>query len=185
QVVQALDGIIAECKARRSRLGFFAALYRQVTVHVREGIANGFFEDGPRMERLDALFASRYLDAFAARGAGQPVSEAWRVAFDTGLGSRATILQDLLLGVNAHINLDLGIAAAETSPGAAIEDLKADFDRINAILGEFVDAAQDVIDDFSPGMNTLDAVGGRTDEGLANFSLLIAREEAWLNAEVL
>ena len=44
------------------------------------------------------------------------------------------ILQHLLLGINAHINLDLGIAAVETSPGNQLAPLKNDFDMINKLL---------------------------------------------------
>jgi hypothetical protein len=185
QVVQALDEIIADCRLRRSRLGFFAALYRQVTIEIRTRIADGFFEDGARITQLDVLFAKRYLDAYAARGAGKPTAEAWRVAFDTGLTGRVTILQDLVLGTNAHINLDLAVATATANPGSSINSMQSDFDRINTILSDLIDAAQEVVDDFSPGMNLLDAVGGRSDEEFVTFSLLIARQEAWLNAEVL
>ena len=34
--------------------------------------------------------------------------------------------------MNAHINLDLGVAAARTRPGDAIHDLKADAEKNNA-----------------------------------------------------
>jgi hypothetical protein len=52
EVIQQLDEIIVRSIRERSRLGFFAALYHTVTLKVREGIAAGQFEDGPRMERL-------------------------------------------------------------------------------------------------------------------------------------
>jgi len=53
-----LDAIIAECTTERDRLGYFAALYRQVTIRVRDDIAKrDVFEDNERMERLDVTFA--------------------------------------------------------------------------------------------------------------------------------
>src|SRR5690606_41399624 len=55
------------------------------------------------------------------------------------------VLQHLLLGMNAHINLDLGIAAAETAPGTALPALKRDFDEITTLLGEMLDDVQDRI----------------------------------------
>ena len=63
EVIAQLDDIIARSIRDGSRLGYFAALYRKVTAKVKEGIAQGRFEDGPRMERLDVTFANRYLEA--------------------------------------------------------------------------------------------------------------------------
>jgi len=47
-VLRILDGIIADCKAKSDPLGYFPALYRQVTLTVKQGIASGYFDDGPR-----------------------------------------------------------------------------------------------------------------------------------------
>ena len=63
EVVEQLDDLISYARREKSRLGYFAALYRNVTVKVKEGILAGSFEDGARMERLDVTFANRYLDA--------------------------------------------------------------------------------------------------------------------------
>ena len=65
QVINRLDEIIAVARAEENRLGYFPALYRNVTIQVKTGIEEGFFEDGARMERLDVVFANCYLDALA------------------------------------------------------------------------------------------------------------------------
>ena len=44
-------------------MGYFATLYRKVTIQVKKGIADNFFDDGPRMERLDVILANRYTQA--------------------------------------------------------------------------------------------------------------------------
>ena len=69
-VIDQLDDIILWAKVSTSRLGYFAALYRRVTIKVKQGIADGLFTDGKRMEHLDVVFANRYLDAFSAYRAG-------------------------------------------------------------------------------------------------------------------
>ncbi|HTI94128.1 MAG TPA: DUF5995 family protein, partial [Puia sp.] len=61
EVLSQLSGIIAESRQAGDRCGFFAALYYKVTAKVKEGIEKGQFEDGARMEKLDVLFANRYL----------------------------------------------------------------------------------------------------------------------------
>ena len=117
QVLEELDEIIDNSTRQQWAHGFFATLYRQVTADVAEGIEKGIFEDNERMERLDVLFAQRYLDAFSAYSAGSGTTRSWAVSFRANERRRSIILQYLLLGINAHINLDLGIAASETMGG--------------------------------------------------------------------
>ena len=162
-----------------SRLGYFATLYRKVTRKVKEGIAQGFFDDGPRMERLDVTFADRYLGALELWQRGAEPTRAWRVAFQAAGRWKPIILQQLLVGINAHINLDLGIAAAETAPGAEFPPLRDDFDRINEILFSLVRQVQDEIGEVSPWIAFLDRIGGRVGDEIVRFSLEIARNEAW------
>ena len=135
-VVSALDAIVQQSYDNASRLGYFAALYRRVTCAVRDGITNGRFQNGPLMEKLDVVFASRYLDALATFQSGGTATRSWMLAFRGCDDANLLILQQLLSGMNAHINLDLGIAAAQTCPGDQLPQLKPDFDEINAVLAE-------------------------------------------------
>lgn len=45
EVVQSLDRILEWSRNNQSRLGYFAALYRAVTVNVKEKLGTGFFWD--------------------------------------------------------------------------------------------------------------------------------------------
>lgn len=178
-VVIRLDAILAETVQANSRLAYFAALYREMTLAVRAGIASGLFQDGARMEVLDVTFAQRYFDAYDAHQAGRKPTTAWAVAFRAAESPWPMILQHLLLGINAHINLDLGIAAARIAPGAEIETLQHDFDQINAIIASLTDGVQAEIDQLSPLVRLLDRFGRRVDEWIANFSISLARKGAW------
>ena len=182
EVLDQLDVVVAEARREGSRLGYFAAMYRAVTAEVQRGIAGGRFADGARMERLDVVFANRYLDALAAWRAGRPTSRCWARAFEAASRWPPVIVQHLLLGMNAHINLDLAIAAAETAPGADIHALQGDFDEINRILVARIDDVQDRIADVSPWMWVLDTIGERTDEALCGYCIARAREISWENA---
>jgi hypothetical protein len=184
-VIIELDGVIARARNERSRMGYFAILYRNVTLRVRDGIAAGRFEDGARMERLDVNFANRYLDAQARYSRGEPTSRCWVAAFEATKRFRPLVLQHLLLGMNAHINFDLGAAAAYTCPGAAIADLRRDFNEINILLGEMIDDVQESLSAISPWMWILDRVGGRTDEEICTFCMNGSRDTAWGWAERL
>jgi Family of unknown function (DUF5995) len=178
EVITELNRIIDRAWQERSRIGYFAALYRRVTVKVREGIETGFFADGPRMERLDVHFARRYLEAEAAFSAGRPTTASWQVAFDATERTRPIILQHLVVGINAHINLDLGIAAATTSPGAALRELQGDFDKINDILFALVSLVEEQVAEVSPWLGWLAQAAGKTGTNAIEFSMSVARDEA-------
>lgn len=126
-IIRDLESVMQTCMAENSRAGYFAALYHRVTCRIREGIARREFEDNARMERLDVLFALRYLQAWNTWRAGGRPAASWQVAFGAAAGANTVVMQHLLLGINAHINLDLGIAAAETMRGYPLQGVKKGF----------------------------------------------------------
>lgn len=178
-VLMALDRAIDRAHDQASRNGYFAAIYRKVTAKVAEGIATGFFDDGPRMGRFDVAFAGRYLTALDNFEQSRPSTRCWDVAFEAAGRRRPIILQHLLLGINAHINLDLGVAAAAVAPGEALAGLRRDFDRVNEILAALVAGIEHDLAELSPWIGLLDRIGGRHDEELIRFSIEVARSEAW------
>ncbi len=179
QVINQLDDIIATTRREKSRAGYFAALYRKVTVKVKEGIAAGRFEDGPRLEKLDVIFANRYLNAWEQFRQGQPPSQCWQYSFETAANGQALILQHLVLGMSAHINLDLSIAAAQACPGGQHPALKRDFEEINNVLASLLDEVQQEIGIVSPLFGWIDWAAGHSDEAICNFSMSKARTAAW------
>jgi hypothetical protein len=179
ETVAALQAIVDRAVARDDRVGYFAAMYLAVTRTVRQRSADGRFEDPARMERFVTGFAGRYLTAHDAWRAGAPCADSWRAAFEATQRWRPVVLQHLLLGMNAHINLDLGIAAAELDPSQPIDAVRADFDAVNDVLGELVDACQGALGEVSPWLGLADRVGGSRDEAMIRFSLVVARRQAW------
>lgn len=185
EVLVELDQIILRARNEQSRLGFFATLYRNVTIEVKEGIAAGFFEDGARMEQLDVTFANRYLMALQGFRTGQPTKKCWLTAFQTADKWAPTILQQLLVGMNAHINFDLGIAAQAVAPRDALPSLQTDFNRINDILGGMINRVRANVGEVSPWTRLLNSLPSQTDDRLINFSLNKARTSAWLVANMI
>lgn len=179
EALAGMDAIIARARAEGDRRGYFAVLYRKVTAKVKEGVDAGFFDDAERMVRLDCLFADRYLDAVAAADAGGSPTRSWALTFAAGDRWRPLILQHLLVGINAHINLDLGVAAARCSPGDELPGLRRDYDRINAILASMTASVQADLQQVSPWLRWLDRFGARTSSELIRFSIVTARAGAW------
>ena len=149
----ALDTVIGWSITTSSRLGYFAAMYKRITIAVGVAVKNGAFQDGPRMERFDATFASRYFDAlngnFHPNEFPRP-TQAWQRTFDAADRDDLIILQHMLAGVNAHIDLDLGIAAQNIAPAMQLPKLHDDFNTINAVLASQVTGVLDDVDRLSP-----------------------------------
>ncbi len=185
EAIAKLEAIVEEARRTADPLGIFALVYLGVTRSVREGLRNGLFQDGHRMERLDVIFANRYLDAHAAYLAGKPCTKAWKSSFDAAKGNDLLVLQHLFMGMNAHINLDLSIAAAEAVPAAELPKLEHDFNAINALLARKIDAVQDSLGEVSPLLFLVDWFGKRGDERFAEFSLVKSRKAAWAAAKRL
>ncbi|MEL6922658.1 MAG: DUF5995 family protein [Bacteroidota bacterium] len=179
EVIAQLEQIIQDCIGRKSPLGYFAALYQKVTIAVKQGIANGRFENGERMERLDVLFANRYLEAYYRYQKGERITAAWQIAFEAAERQDLLILQQLFLGINAHINLDLGLATAATMQQQPVEAIRSDFEMINAVLFELMREVQTAIGMVSPLLFLVDVVSEKGDERLAAFSLKASRIHAW------
>ena len=179
EIIDRLSQIIVQTRAENSPLGYFAALYRKVTQQVKFDIDDGRFEDNARMERLDVIFANRYLAAYDAFRAGRTPTQAWAYSFAAAQQWWPIVLQHLLLGMNAHINLDLGIAAARVAPGKQLDDLKDDFERINSVLAGLVEEVQSELARIWPLLRILNRNLGSADDILIGFSMEKARDAAW------
>ena len=185
QIIERLTDIVDEAKSNRSRGGYFAALYRKVTIQVKKGIDDGFFDDGERMERLDVIFARRYIDAFESYRSSRMPTQSWFYAFETTERWWPIVLQHLLLGMNAHINLDLGIAAARSVTAEQLPALKNDFDKINIVLATLVDSVQHELAQVWMTLDLLNRYLGSTETAIINFSMRKARDHAWSVAKRL
>lgn len=179
EVITQLTEIVDRAQVESNRIGFFAALYCRVTVGVKEGIAQGRFQNPAQMEVLDVLFANRFLEAYEQHQRGEPTTASWAKAFKAAARKRPLILQHLLLGINAHINLDLGIAAQQTCTGEKLASLQADFEMINTILAELVQPVENTLVSVSPWIGLIDKVNPKVDDCIMNFSMNIARNCAW------
>ncbi|MFW5708410.1 MAG: DUF5995 family protein [Bacteroidota bacterium] len=177
--LEKMDAIVLQCINEGHRAGYFAVLYRYVTLRIKQGVDSGEFEDNARMERFDILFAQRFFDAWEAYFAGREATKSWQEAFAASARNNCMVMQHILLGINAHINLDLGIAASETMKGGSLLPLKNDFDKINRILISLVDEVKANIGKVSPILKWLIALARNKDEILLSFSIFAARDGAW------
>lgn len=185
RVANEMRTIVRTSADRNSATGYFAAMYLGVTNEVQRGLANDAFATPQRLIQLTSAFAQRYIDAWQTRESGGQPSHSWDVTFRACSDWRPTVLQHLLLGMNAHINLDLGVAAAQVAPGAAINQLRPDFDQINHVLAKLIDKIQGELNRISPLYRFVGDVSGSMDTTVIKFSISRARAEAWKLATFL
>jgi hypothetical protein len=184
-VVRILEEIVDNSKRDRSRIGYFSAVYLRITRAVKAGIDGNAFTDSTWVEQLDVAFANRYFLALQQFQSGRDPGRAWMLALTTAARRRPIILQHVLLGINAHINFDLGIATAAEA-GANLENRKPDFDKVNDFAAREVKALQDRLGKVSPLLGLSDLVNGKADDRtIVNFGIDRARAQAWQVAELL
>jgi hypothetical protein len=178
QVINELDSIIDQTLHDNNYLGIFSYVYRRTTEQIRQAIVDKQFDDNARMEKMDVNFANKFLTAYQKFNNNETCSKSWSVPFKAK-DEKLTIIQHLLMGMNAHINLDLGIAASEIAPGDAIHDVEKDFMKVNEILAGLTEEMEIKIGRISWWMFLLGWMGGKTDDAIVNFSIRKARDEAW------
>lgn len=190
EIIARLERLIDDSLRGRRRIGYFAALYERVTSNVRRAlIAGEVFQNNPRMEQLDVTFADRFLSAWEAYSEGREPTASWRVAFRNLDDPGPLVVQHLMLGMNAHINLDLGVAAATVAPTPAeLQALKPDFMKINEILGRLLGVVELELGQICPRFQRAQRLTffvPHLEERLFGFGMGAARDLAWLFAEQL
>jgi len=179
EVLALQTDIIREAIRTNARHGYFASLYMHMTRALKQQTAGAAFGDNTRMKTLCTLFAGRYLDALDLWLQGEKPTRSWDVAFEETRRNNITVIQHLLCGINAHINLDLAIAAADTCKDTDILSMKSDFDFINNVIATLTNTMKRKLHTISWPMRFLDDIGQNYDDDIAHFSICVARDEAW------
>jgi hypothetical protein len=149
------------------------------------------FHDPAWVQRLLVHFAGYYFAALDAWEAGQTdVPPVWRCAYEAACAPNTSTLQQLLLGVSAHINYDLVLATADLldddwrNMGAEQRaERRADFDTVNLIISRTIDAVQDsILEPREQALRFVDAALGPLDEWLIAREIRRWRDEVWAEA---
>ena len=159
---------------RNDASGYFAAMYARVTRRIAEAIKTGRFVDGDRMDSFACAFAEYYL--LPLRGDVSPPG-CWTAAWDVADDRKLLIAQHLLLGINAHVNHDLALAVVEVAEARGdIGSIRPDFNAVNDVLAE---TYEELVADLGQVSRWAVAASGLGGADAFNFSLRVAREQAW------
>jgi hypothetical protein len=179
--------------AARDNRAAFLRVYAGMSAGVLERIDQGFFLDPAWIERVAVRFGWYYFHALAEWEAGRRAPPAWAFAFEQTRRRRTFVLQDILLGMNAHINNDLPLVMWEmlVGEGDALTRERSvrrrfDHDQINRVLELVIPVAgREAARTDGRGIKPLSWVLGDLDESLALFGLITYRDKVWQNAQFL
>jgi hypothetical protein len=171
------------------RRAIFASVYALTTRRVAESIDQGEYTNTAWMKAYQTEFANHYRRALHSYAIGQrnQVPSAWLLAFDQAATGQTLIIQDVLLGMNAHTNFDLAFAieAVKLSPNTASRF--ADHTRVNDALAEVSAEVMDALGSLYGASNyaLLGSALGPIDDILVAGGMAAARQNAWNNAALL
>ena len=110
---------VSRMKSLRAKLGcdhraVFTTTYLVLTRTLRQMIRNDpkLFPHPKYLYAEDALFADVYFKTFRGYTRGAKVAPAWRISFQTAASGNANGTQDMLLGINAHVQNDMPFVVA-------------------------------------------------------------------------
>jgi hypothetical protein len=185
-VVEGLGSLEASYLGRRDRRAIFLTVYGLMSREMKRRIAEKQFDDNDWVTRYTVCFANYYRDALDGYERRQRIPKSWQIAFAATQEPTGLVLQDVLLGINAHINHDLALALTDVSIDPNRDARHRDHARVNAVLRSLTDAvAERVSALYAAGLAGVDACAGMLDEEVTNFSFEIARENAWESAVAL
>jgi hypothetical protein len=192
--IRCIDVEIRRLRGQQKRFGcdhrgVFATTYLELTRQLRDTLRARprFFNDSKYLYVEDALFANVYINTLTAYARGKPVPPAWQIAFDTARSSDVNAAQDMLLGINAHVQNDMPFVLAalgqRTKSGAS---RKPDHDKMNEILdAAYERVVRQIEDRFDPIVATTNARWTFADDYAGLEMVKEWREQVWRNAERL
>jgi hypothetical protein len=192
--LKCMDGVIRRLRRAANRYGcdhraVFPRVYQLLSEEMRRHIAQrGFFED-PKYVILEAVMFERFYRVTMRDWERDParVPGAWRVALEAWAAKDTVAAQDMLLGINAHVQRDMPFVVAYM--GLRFRDghsRKPDHDRGNLVLDRAYERiVRRVESEYDPSTAVTNSSLTPADDVLGLELTRTWREGIWRNAERL
>ena len=191
--MRCVDDTIRIFRIWRARLGcnhraVFTTTYLLLTQEIKRYLQHPrFFDDRPYLIWEVTQFANFYFGELARDRARRAVPEAWRIAFEAADSDGANGGQDMLLGINAHVQRDMPyVVAAMGVRMRSGASRKPDHDRVNEILNSAYERiVRTIAARYDPLLFTTNASWNPLDNVAGLEAVKGWREGVWRNAERL
>jgi hypothetical protein len=194
---EAVDGLrdaIEYFHKENDHRAIFARAYFLITLSVRQAVyqhgsySNRMFFDVAWVKRLAGKFAWLYFESLSSDQ--RPGERAWKTAHRLAASRKSSVFQDMLLGLNAHINYDLAYGIylnfKEFDDGRnhlLLPRRKFDHDQVNNILVDCIPSIENTLTrDYGGEVRLLSQLAGGLDEVLGEAGLKYYRERVWWSA---
>ena len=192
-VIEQMEQRLQFLQEKEDYRAIFQHVYLLMTKEMQIRLAADFFKDPIWMEHLLTRFASYYFKAMDDYEKEKRCSTVWSLAFQMAEQKQTFVLQDALLGINAHINHDLPLVLYDVLsqekawPDARLMlNRRQDHERINDVLADLVDLVQEELATHHARLlRWVDTLMKRHDETLSSFFLAHCRTNVWYNTELL
>lgn len=193
-VIAQMQELIEQWEAQSDRKAIFLRCYQMMTSNMIAAIEQREFSDPEWVGRLLRHFASFYFEALKAyRQDPVTAPRVWELAHNATGDTSVSALQNLLLGVNAHINYDLVLAVCDLlrpewqTLADSLRSLRyRDYCLVNDIISHTIDTVQDqVLEKAMPWMDIVDKLLGPADEFMISRLLNHWREMVWKSAVLI
>ncbi|MGI8549968.1 MAG: DUF5995 family protein [Dehalococcoidia bacterium] len=142
RLIERMDARLQALLEAGDRRAHFLLMYRTFKHELRRNLQAGRFLDRAWSEAICCRMAEMYFESDTAyEQQREDYPEPWRMCFDGALQGRTNLLQDMLLGMNAHVNYDLPLSTYQTllrfhdldggsGPSRPPEGVDVDFDPV-------------------------------------------------------
>lgn len=188
EVNRRLQELLSAFESRDDRRAVFLSIYSQMTYAVSRRIRQNGFEDPDWMADYLVKFAYLYREAVRdyEHGDLSSLADPWQLAFEAAEDNDSLVVQDAMLGVNAHINYDLALAVEEVGVGPDRTERYKDHSRVTDIISDVIDDAQDLlIEHGGDRLDTVHDLPGRLDQFASVLTIDQCRDSAWRTAVAL
>jgi hypothetical protein len=189
-IIEKMHVLIHSWELQNDRRAIFLNCYAQMTQNMFLAIEMGEFHSGEWVSALLHRFANYYFVALEAYDRARPTSPVWQITFDAAARPDTATIQNLFLGVNAHINYDLILTVYDMLfpewGNLSHESRRSryeDHTRVNEIIAGTIDSVQDtVVERYTPAMDLVDRLLGPLDEWMTANMIARWRENVWRQA---
>jgi hypothetical protein len=161
----------------------FTYTYCLMTLTLERELPSSGCADHVWITQLAVGFAKRFFDALDQYDAHGTVTPAWHAVFEETCSRYTSVIEDLVLGLTAHIVADLPYALEDVGTVDSLGRSRvSDFHAMNDIIGKAMSPVRRQVGRrYARYVLWLDRIANGHGSVITNFGIRLARAVAWYN----